>query len=872
MTDISAELTNALRNRYRIERELGRGGMATVYLAEDVRHRRHVALKVLLPDVAAALGAERFEREIGFAARLQHPHILTVLDSGDDAGQLWFTMPYVDGESLRDRLDRERQLPVDESLRIAGEVARALEYAHQHGVVHRDIKPENLLLTADGSTLVADFGIARGLAGAEARLTQTGTTVGTPAYMSPEQAVGDAHVDARTDIYSLGAVLYEMLAGEPPFTGANAQALLARRVIEDAPPLRSRRSAASESLERTVATALARTPADRFATAAEFARALAANVTDTRTAAAPSAPARADGRRMPALLAFVLGLVITGTVGMFAWREWGAAPEPDGARVVAVLPFENIGSAGDEYFADGVTDAIRGKLSATPGMHVIARNSSNPYKRSDKSPREIAAELGAQYLLTGTVRWDKAAGGSRVLVSPELMQIRDDGAPVSRWQDAFSGDMADVFAVQADIARQVAEALDLHLGAQQNEAIDARPTSNLAAYDAYLRGEELFGAVSSPMSLPRAEAQYERAVALDTAFVQAWARLSRTRSVMYGQGQASAATADGALQAAQRAAALAPGTAEVLKAMGDYYSYVVADNAKALEHYAQAQRIAPLDAEILSGAALSELSLGRWDESLEHFQEAHRLDPRDGTTTYRLARALLWLDRYDEAMKVADEHLALQPGNAAALQQKAMIHIAQGNVEEARAVMSSPPRDIDPTEMVAYSSQYWDLYWPLDERQQQLLLRLPPSEFSGRDGWGLALAGVYALRGDAGRAAVYADSALQAIDERLAEGEIAELRVLRGLALAFMGRDSAAVAEGRRGAAATPVSAEAFIGPYIQHQLVRIYILTGEHELAVEHLEPLIRIPYYLSPGWLRVDPTFDPLRGNPRFERLAGQ
>src|SRR5206468_7054096 len=216
-------LRDALADRYTLERELGRGGMAVVYLAHDLRHDRSVALKVLLPELAATLGPERFQREIHFAARLQHPHILTVLDSGEAAGQLWFTMPYVEGESLRTRLRRERQLPVEEALRIATETARALDYAHRQGVMHRDIKPENILLTKDGDTLVADFGIARALAGADERLTETGMSVGTPAYMSPEQASGDKAVDARTDVYSLGCVLYEMLAGEPPYTGPTAQ-------------------------------------------------------------------------------------------------------------------------------------------------------------------------------------------------------------------------------------------------------------------------------------------------------------------------------------------------------------------------------------------------------------------------------------------------------------------------------------------------------------------------------------------------------------------------------------------------------------------------------------------------------------------------
>ena len=240
MADFHATLRAALVDRYVIERELGRGGMATVYLARDLKHGRFVALKVLSPALAASLGADRFLREIELAARLQHPHIVPVFDSGDAAGVLWYTMPYVEGETLRARLDRERQLPLDEAVRIASEAARALEYAHQHGVLHRDVKPENLLLTTDGSTLVADFGIARSWNETDG-LTATGLVVGTPGYMSPEQAAGERTLDARSDVYALGSVLYEMLAGEMPYSGPNAQAILAKRLSEPVPRLSTTR-------------------------------------------------------------------------------------------------------------------------------------------------------------------------------------------------------------------------------------------------------------------------------------------------------------------------------------------------------------------------------------------------------------------------------------------------------------------------------------------------------------------------------------------------------------------------------------------------------------------------------------------------------
>jgi TolB-like protein/Flp pilus assembly protein TadD len=883
VTEPRSALESALAGRYTLERELGRGGMATVYLARDLRHDRPVALKVLRPELADTLGPERFQREIQLAARLQHPHILTVLDSGDTGpgagARLWFTMPFVEGESLRDRLRREHQLPVADAVRIAREAAQALNYAHRQGVVHRDIKPENILLTADGDTLVADFGIARAL-GAEGdqRLTETGLTVGTPAYMSPEQASGSREVDARTDIYSLGAVLYEMLAGEPPFTGATAQALLARRVLEDAPPVRQHRPSVPEPLERAVAKALARMPADRFASAADFVRALEPGeapqiATTVTTEPAAARPTTRHPRRVPAALAFVLGLLVTATMGMLIWQRSHRGPPAgtDGSRVVAVLPFENLGGADQEYFADGVTDAIRGKLAAIPGLQVIARSSSSAYKASGKTPMQIADELGAQYLLTGTVRWEQASSGNRVQVSPELVQIRSGGAPTTQWQQPFNAGITDVFQVQADIAKLVAEALDLELGESQRATLSERPTANLAAYDAYLRGEELLPR-GEPTALRSAAAAYERAVALDSGFVLAWAHLSRANSFLYGNAGISAQVAARAHSAAVRAEALAPGHFEAVLALADYYSYVVADNAKALEQYALAQRSAPNNAEVLSGAALSELSLGRWEESLTHFRQALALDPRSARTAARLARSLVFLRRYPEAFPAADRAMTLEPASAATFEIKVMALLGQGDLEGARRLVRSAPASIDRADLVATLAQFWDLYWVLDDAQQRLLVTLPLSAFGdSREGRALALAATYAMRADPARTRAYADTARMALEDKLAAQEDAQLRVLLGTALAYLGRRDEAVREGRRAVEMMPISKEAFTGPYIQHQLARIYLLVGEPEQALDQLEPLLRVPYLLSPGWLRIDPTFDPLRSNPRFQRLLG-
>ncbi len=450
MGDVLSRLWSALAGRYTLERELGRGGMATVYLVHDVKHDRSVALKVLLPDLAAALGPERFQREITLAARLQHPHILSVHDSGEAAGQLWFTMPFVEGESLRDRLAREKQLPVDDALRIAREAALALEYAHRHGVVHRDVKPENLLLTTDGSTMVADFGIARALDGSEQSLTGTGVSIGTPAYMSPEQASGSRDLDARTDVYALGCVLFEMLAGEPPYTGPTAQAILARALTETPRPIHPMRAGVPEAVDDLIAQAMAATAADRYASAAAFARALG-TVGAPRTADARSVPAR--GRRwvrVPAWLArrplfamLALGVLLGGGA-LFAWRYALGGGGGGSGSLLAVLPFETLGASEDEYISDGITDEVRGRLSALPGVEVIARGSSTPYKETAKTPQEIARELGARYLLTATVRWGKTPGGARTLhVRAELVEVGRRGAPRIRWQQPFEASVTE---------------------------------------------------------------------------------------------------------------------------------------------------------------------------------------------------------------------------------------------------------------------------------------------------------------------------------------------------------------------------------------------------------------------------------------------
>jgi len=887
VADLRSVLQAALADRYALERELGRGGMATVYLARDLKHDRPVALKVLHPELAASVGPDRFLREIKLAARLQHPHIMSVLDSGESEGHLWFTMPYIEGESLRQRLVRERQLPVPDAIRLTREAALALDFAHRHGVVHRDVKPENILLV-DGQALVADFGIARALdPGSAPQLTETGMSIGTPAYMSPEQAVGDKGIDARSDIYSLGTVLYEMLAGETPFAAPTAQATIARRFTESPRPLRQARETVPEALAAATARALAKAPADRFATAAEFARALdaaggGAPPADTIAPAAgtvttPAAPARPARHRPRAPLTLALGVgFVLGLGVLFGWLRSHGGAEPTGpgtVKLLAVLPFENLGDASDEYFADGITDEVRGKLATLPGLQVIAGSSAGQYKRSTKTPQQIAQELGVQYLLIGKIRWEKSSGGqSRVRVSPELVQVPGGGPPTTKWQQPFDASLTDVFQVQADIAGRVAQALDVALGSTTRDQLAQRPTANLAAYDTYLKGVEALGQGSSPPTLRQAAVNFEQAVALDTAFAPAWARLSQALSLLNGQTVPDSARISQSLAAAKRSIALAPGRPDGQIALGDYLRRVERNYPQAREAYATAARLAPANAEVLRGIALTEQGLGRWEASVEPLQRAQMLDPRSLTIATVVGTTYLWLRRYPEAIAAAEHALTLSPASPQPFETKVMALLGQGDTAAAHGAIRARLQQVEPTGVLAYLASYYDVFWALDDEQQRILVRLGPGQFDDdRGAWGLALAATYAVRGDQAHARAYADSARIAMEEQLRSApDDPGLHVYYGTALAYLGRKADAIREGRRGVELLPLARDQQNGQYFQHQLARIYLLVGEPEQALDQLEPLLKIPYYLSPAWLRIDPGFDPVRANLRFKRLA--
>ena len=647
MLELEERLRIALAGRYALERELGRGGMAVVFLAHDSRHDRVVAIKVLRQEVAAALGAERFLREIQIAAKLHHPHILPLYDSGTAADLLYYVMPYVEGKSLRERLDHETQLPLDDALTITRQVAGALAYAHQHDVVHRDIKPENILLES-GEAVVADFGIARAISAAGGdKLTHTGIAIGTPLYMSPEQATGVGALDGRSDVYSLGCVLYEMLAGHPPFSGGTAQAILARHALDPVPRLRTARGTVSGAVAEALDRALAKAPADRYATALQFAEALGGS---GRSVVSPPS---GGFRRLRAALGAGLALVALGG-GLAVWKPWrhartAAVGAPAYAASVAVLPFETIGGGPqDEYFSDGMTDEIITQLAQIRDLKVISRTSVVALKGSHLTLSRIADTLGVDHVLEGSAR----RAGGRVRVNAQLIAAKTDA---HLWARTYERDLKDVFRVQEEIAGDVSRALLASVQGLRPLSPGSR-TEQPAAYDAYLRGT-YWRQQRTRDGLLRAMQAFQEALAVDSLYAPAFAGLSSALSLFvlyqYSGGPEPVTALARAIVLADRAIALDSSLAEGFAARGWALTNAGVSVDTAIRDLARAVALRPNSGQAHSFYVAALGDAGRYEDAVAEAQTATELDPLAPAFHIALSSAELGARRYDVALREA---------------------------------------------------------------------------------------------------------------------------------------------------------------------------------------------------------------------------
>ncbi len=676
MTDEAERLGAALQGRYRVERELGRGGMATVYLSEDLKHERRVAVKVLHTDLAAVLGAERFLREVKITARLDHPHILPLLDSGEAGDFLYYVMPFVEGESLRDRLDREGQLPLEDAVRITCEVADALGYAHSHDVVHRDIKPENILLSG-GHARVADFGIARAITAAGGQtLTQTGMAIGTPAYMSPEQGTGVDRVDGRSDIYSLGCVLYEMLAGEPPFTGPTVESIVHQHLTADPPPITAIRPAVPAGVARTLARSIAKTPADRFSTAVQFAEALS----EGAVAAAPVPHRRQYAGRNTALAiagTIVLALVVWAVTKTLGDGQVGPAGNIES---LAVLPLENLmGDTAQQYFVDGMTEALISDLAKVRALTVISRTSIMRYKGVERPLPEIAGELGVDAVIEGSV----LRAGGRVRISVQLI---DGVTDRHMWAENYERDLTDILVLQSEVAKAVAREIQVALTPLDNARLSVARSVDPRVYEAYLRGRQYLERFN-PRAYELALEYFHQAIGRDSTFAPAYVGLAESYvSAMVLWGFPREELAPLARVAAARALALdstagsAHAAIALVKGAGEW------DWAGGRAEIEHAVQLSPNDPDVLHWYAHVMLSLGRVDESIAATRRALALDPLSPLLNVHLAGDYSNARQYDSAVARSKKAIEIDPSFAAAYGGLASTYESMGMYDEAMAM------------------------------------------------------------------------------------------------------------------------------------------------------------------------------------------
>jgi TolB-like protein/Tfp pilus assembly protein PilF len=856
--------------------------MATVYLALDAKHHRPVALKVLHSDLAVSLGPERFRREIDFAAKLQHPHILTVLDSGETAGGLlWFTMPYVEGESLRDRLARQHQLPLDDALRITREAALALDYAHRHGVVHRDIKPENILLV-DGQAMVADFGIARALGGGApasgTTLTQTGIALGTPAYMSPEQAAGEHAVDGTSDVYSLGTVLYEMLAGEPPYTGPTAQAIAAKMMAGDPPSVRRTRPTVPAAVDAAVRKALSPVPADRYATGADFAKALDDAARTTGEPIAAGQPPRST-RRVP-VRAALLGLALCVGAGLvFAWRvNQRSVSAPAGPVRLAVLPFENLGATDDEYFADGMTEELTSRLANVSGLVVIARTSANQYKRTTKTIPQIARELGVDFLIEGAVRWEKPPGGaSRVRISPQVVRAKDGTHVWAEQYDKAYGTA--IFEMQSDIAEHVANALSVTLLSPEQKAVHAVPTTNLEAYNYFLRGQAYSSRGVQDWEADRlALESYQHAVTLDPRFALAHAWVAHTHWWMYYDGYdeslPTGVTGQQRLElvreAAQRALALDPDLPKAHTALAYYYRETAGDTARFLDELEHALRGDPDDAQAVADRGSVLVELGRRTEGIRNLERAVTLDPRSPLRLLTVAWTIASTGDYPTAEAYADRAMIMAPDWPNPHAVKAWLELFQGRMEGARAAMREGVQQAGEAKLlvafakVATGARVLRI---LDDEYGSAVKQLSWDTF-GLDSADYYHAKAEAYRKDPVRGPAYFDSLATWAALRVHRGgEVGpEEHILWATGLAGSGRRDAAVREINRLLGDKSYAWNAFM----REEAAEVCIMAALYDCAIEQIRLAMMDPKIMNGAMFKFDPIWDPLRGREDFQKLA--
>jgi len=840
-------------SRYRIIEKIGEGGMGEVYLAEDTELERQVALKFLPVRIAADADVlARFKSEAKAAAALHHPNIITVYEVGSHQGRDFIAMAYIPGKPLS-QLIAEGDMTTGQAVDIMLQLCDALEEAHNAGIIHRDLKPDNIIVDERGRAHVLDFGLA--IRGDVTRLTQEGSTVGTLHYMSPEQMRGE-DVDPRTDIFSLGAILYEMIARRHAFPGGTGAAIQYQIMNESPQPLARYSNQITPELQRIVSKALEKDREVRFQTMSGLAASLKPLRGDASSVVSGVASPK---RRVVVGVAAVLVVVLAAVLYM-VFIPPGDGPAEVADPMIAVLPFENLGSPEDQYFADGMTEEITSRLASIKGLGVISRTSSIKLGESDKTLQEIGRDYGVDFVLEGSVRWSKVGDQYKVRITPQLIRVSDDR---HLWADNYERDLIEVFAVQADIAGKIVEQLGLTLVEKDRQNLASKPTENPEAYQYYLKALKAIREASDYSGSITAQAALDSAVALAPAFALAHALRSEANS-NGAWGAPESKRGKLALEAARRSLELQPGLPHGHLALGYYYHRVESDYNRALEEFAKAKVELRNDPELLEAIALVQSRQGKFEQALENRRMAVDLDPLNARRQLRLSGALQRLRRFAEAEEVINRAIALEPEDQTSYEDKIDCVIARyGDIERVKPVVSAALVHCDTMLFIIKNSSV-TRYIP------ELSTDSVIAHY------------VRIRRADKSKDHFFGDLPFwyfQHMD--ILEGYEAEARALVGrydgsdkhlewhaLLLSFLGECDQAIELGLRSRVLEGECVSCI--PNMHMQMARVYANCGRFNESIDELEAVLSLETYVTVNTLKLKHWIDPLRDDPRFLALT--
>ncbi len=862
--------------QYKILEKSGGGGMGVVYKARDEKLDRIVALKFLPPHLLADEEAEkRFMTEAKSASSLDHPNICTIYDiNKTDDGQLFIAMAFYEGETLKKKINRG-PVDLDDAVNIALQIAAGLERAHKSGIVHRDVKPANIMITKFGEVKIVDFGLAKSKA--SAGVTKFGSTVGTAAYMSPEQTRGET-IDQRTDIWALGIIIYEMITGASPFKGEYEQAIIYSILNDELPEIEG----VPEELNQIIRRSTAKDPADRYTAIGDMYADLLVLKGDSGSRTSGSV---ISGSKIPfkpkvqkrvknTIWITSAAVIVLLLAAWFYFSRGSSTVETDTARkMIVVLPFQNLGSPEDEYFADGITGEITSKLSGLSGLGVIARASAMQYKNTDKSLQEIGKELGVQYVLEGTVQWEKLGGKKRIRVSPELINL-DNATQI--WSKPYEADFSSAFSLQSEIASTVADAMNLKLVKSEKKSLESTITSNSEAYDLYLKAKYFAEDITNEKNSRIALELLQQAIKTDENFAEAYAQLSVVRSNMYwSYFERTKENLAESKASAEKALQINPDLPDAHAAMGDYFYHGVLDYDSALKQYNEALRLNPNNINALNGTAYVLRRQGKMEETINYLKKTYAINPQDYMIVFSLGETYGLLRRYNDAYPYIDKAIYLSPEAVAAYYLKANAIVLQnGDTKKAREIISSAREkkiglDSDLFTNILFMCDILDRNYTgalkeikgIKETDGQFYYK--PEE--------LYAAVVYTFMNNKIQADQNFKAAIKILQDKIKQHpEDSRLYSSLGICYAGLGEKEKAIKEGTHGYELLPVTKEAWRGTFRLYDLAVIYTMVGEQDLALDAIEDLLNRPTdVISVAQLKLDPTWDPLHNNGRYREL---